>query len=113
MVITYLVSLPWPAVIMRKLDSARGYTCRKISPSFVDRYKYKRWLPASRGTWREGKRYCKRLLAPPLPFHLPFPSYCDADQALRFLLSLYLKVAHSCLKPTNRSDFGGICSQCI
>jgi hypothetical protein len=31
------------------------YTCRKISPSFVDRFKYTRWWPANRGTGREGK----------------------------------------------------------
>jgi hypothetical protein len=43
-----------------------NYTCRKISPSLVGRYKYKRWGPDSRGTGREGKPCSTRRLVPPL-----------------------------------------------
>jgi hypothetical protein len=51
------------------------YTCRKISPSFVDRHEYTRWRPASRGTVRKGKQQRIRHLAPSPPAFsiIPFP----------------------------------------
>jgi hypothetical protein len=59
------------------------YTCRKISPSFVDRYKY----TASRGTEREGKRYRIRRLAPPMPFPFLFPLLLWHSSACRSFAS--------------------------
>jgi hypothetical protein len=60
------------------LSALRSYTCSKISPRFVDRYKYTRCWPERRGTGREEKRWFTRLLAPPCPFHLSFTSYSRA-----------------------------------
>lgn len=36
--------------------ATRKFSCRKISPTFLDRYKYTAWWPASRGTGWVGKR---------------------------------------------------------
>jgi hypothetical protein len=58
------------------------YTCRKISPSFVDRYKYTHvWgQPAEvRGEAIAYEASCQ--------FHLSFPSNCDVAQARRYFAS--------------------------
>jgi hypothetical protein len=59
------------------------YTCRKISPSFVDRYKYTSWRSAEVRGGRESDS-AQGVLLPPFPFHFPFPSYCEAAQARRY-----------------------------
>jgi hypothetical protein len=48
------------------------YTCRKISPSFVDHHKYTRWWPASRGKGTEGIAH-EASCSPPLALSI-FPS---------------------------------------
>jgi hypothetical protein len=60
-----------------------GYTCRKISPSFVGRQKY------THGEGGEAialKVFCP---PPPCPFHLLLTSYCDEAKARRYFGAKY------------------------
>jgi hypothetical protein len=60
------------------------FTCRKISPSFVDRYKYMSLRPAGRGA---GSDSSQGVLLPPYPFHHPFAFYCDVAPVCTYFAS--------------------------
>jgi hypothetical protein len=68
------------------------YACRKISPSFVYRYKYTLvGQPAvARGGGGSDSAWGVLLLS--WPFHLSFPSCCDLAQARRYFASSILYV---------------------
>jgi hypothetical protein len=80
----------WRTEEERKLYSENlhnSYTCRKISPSFVHHYKYKRWWSANRGTGRKRKGQCIRHLAPLLRFDR---YHRDGGQSHRYFASSIL-----------------------
>jgi hypothetical protein len=70
------------------INTCRKVFLSKISPSFVDRYKYTGWWPASRKTGgRESDSADGVLLPPPFSFRVLFPSYCDVAEARRYFAS--------------------------
>lgn len=67
------------------LNVTRQCTCRKIAPSFVNQNKHK--LSASQPEYGEsGEAIVHKASLPAIPFQLPFPSCCDAEQARRYLV---------------------------
>lgn len=78
-----------------RITSSQSFskTCRKVSPSSVDRYKYSGWWPAGRG---RGKERIGRLASPlPSQSSVPLPSYSNVAKVRWYFASSVMQLTQS------------------